>query len=142
MNKLYFRRNFFLIDWRHKRLKNIADLLLFYREHFYGFSKSDGLLLQNKCLCRISAFYQKNAHSQRLSNSGKTFLNQLESMSFSKLNFPNIANLVEWKFLNLGPKMLIWISLGWNFNKTIVIFKTNTFKLLSYSFKVLFRKNP
>ena len=37
----YFCRNFFLIDWRHKRLKNTADLLLFYGEHFYGFSESD-----------------------------------------------------------------------------------------------------
>ena len=31
----------FLIDWRHKRLKNTTDLLLFYGEHFYGFSQSD-----------------------------------------------------------------------------------------------------
>ena len=29
---------FLLIDWCHKRLKNTIDLLLFYREHFYGFS--------------------------------------------------------------------------------------------------------
>ena len=41
MNKPYFCRNFFLIDWRHKRLKNTIDLLLFYGEHFYGFSESD-----------------------------------------------------------------------------------------------------
>ena len=41
MNKPYFCRNFFLIDWRHKRLKNTIDLLLFYGEHFYGFSGSD-----------------------------------------------------------------------------------------------------
>ena len=39
MNKLYFCRNFFLTKWRHKRLKNEIDLLLFYREHFYGFSE-------------------------------------------------------------------------------------------------------
>ena len=31
----------FLTDWRHKRLKNTIDLLLFYREHFYGFSESE-----------------------------------------------------------------------------------------------------
>ena len=31
---------FFLTDWRHKRLKNTIDLLLFYREHFYEFSES------------------------------------------------------------------------------------------------------
>ena len=31
----------FLIDWRHKRLKNTIDLLLFYGEHFYGFSESE-----------------------------------------------------------------------------------------------------
>ena len=29
---------FFLIDWHHKRLKNAIDLVLFYGEHFYGFS--------------------------------------------------------------------------------------------------------
>ena len=40
MNKPYFCRNFFLTGWRHKRLKNKIDLLLFYREHFYGFSES------------------------------------------------------------------------------------------------------
>ena len=40
MNKPYLCRNFFLIDWRHKRLKNTIDLLLFYGEHFYGFSES------------------------------------------------------------------------------------------------------
>ena len=40
MNKPYFCRNFFLTDWRHKRLKNEIDLLLFYRKHFYGFSES------------------------------------------------------------------------------------------------------
>ena len=31
---------FFLIDWHHKRLKNAIDLVLFYGEHFYGFSES------------------------------------------------------------------------------------------------------
>ena len=32
---------FFLTYWRHKRLKNKIDLLLFYRGHFYGFSEKD-----------------------------------------------------------------------------------------------------
>ena len=32
--------NFFFTDWRHEHLKNKIDLL-FYREHFYGFSESD-----------------------------------------------------------------------------------------------------
>ena len=41
MNKPYFCRNFFLIDGRHKRLKNTINLLLFYGEHFYGVSESD-----------------------------------------------------------------------------------------------------
>ena len=41
MNKLYFCRNFFLTDWRHQRLKIKIDLLLFYREHFYGFSENE-----------------------------------------------------------------------------------------------------
>ena len=29
------------MNWRHKPLKNTKDPLLFYREHFYGFSESD-----------------------------------------------------------------------------------------------------
>ena len=42
MNKTYFCRNFhFLVDWRHKHLKNIVDLLLFYGENYYGFLGSD-----------------------------------------------------------------------------------------------------
>ena len=41
MNKPYFCRNFSLTDWRHERLKNTIDPLLFYGEHFYGFSESD-----------------------------------------------------------------------------------------------------
>ena len=41
MNKPYFSRNFFLIDWCHKRLKNAIDLLLFYGEHFYELLESD-----------------------------------------------------------------------------------------------------
>ena len=41
MNKPYFCRNFFLTNWHHKRLKNTIDLLLFYEEHFYGFSESE-----------------------------------------------------------------------------------------------------
>ena len=40
MNNLYFWRIFFLTDWRHKHLKDTIDLLLFYREHVYGFSES------------------------------------------------------------------------------------------------------
>ena len=46
MNKPYFCWNCFLIDWRHKRLKNTIDLLLFYGERFYGFSES--VMLQNE----------------------------------------------------------------------------------------------
>ena len=40
MNKPHFYRNFFLTDWRHERLKNTIDLLLFHGEDFYGFSES------------------------------------------------------------------------------------------------------
>ena len=50
MNKSYFCRNFFLIDWSHKRLKNTIDLLLFYGEHFHGFSESVLLFLSHS-LC-------------------------------------------------------------------------------------------
>ena len=39
MNKPYLCRNFFLTDWRHKRLKNTINLL-FYKKHFYEFSES------------------------------------------------------------------------------------------------------
>ena len=41
MNKLYFCQYFFLTDWYHEGLKNTVDPLLFYGEHFYGFSESD-----------------------------------------------------------------------------------------------------
>ena len=41
MKKPYFCKKNFLTDWRHKRLKNKIDLLLFYGEHFYGFSESE-----------------------------------------------------------------------------------------------------
>ena len=41
MNKPYLCRIFFLTDWRYKCLKITIDLLLFYGEHFYGFSGSD-----------------------------------------------------------------------------------------------------
>ena len=41
MNKPYLCRIFSLTDWRHKRLKNTIDLLLFYGEHCYGFWESD-----------------------------------------------------------------------------------------------------
>ena len=33
MNKPHFCRNFYLKDWRHKRLKNTIDLLLFHPEN-------------------------------------------------------------------------------------------------------------
>ena len=45
MNKPHFCRNVFLTDWRHKRLKNTIDLLLFHGEHFYGFRKVILLIL-------------------------------------------------------------------------------------------------
>ena len=38
MNKAHFR-NFFLTDWRHKRLKNTIENT--YLEYFYGFSESE-----------------------------------------------------------------------------------------------------
>ena len=41
MNKPYFCRDFFHIDRRHKLRKNTIDLLLFYGEHFYGFSERE-----------------------------------------------------------------------------------------------------
>ena len=41
MIKPYFCKKIFLADWRHKRLKNTIDLLLFYGEPFYGFLESE-----------------------------------------------------------------------------------------------------
>ena len=54
MNKPYFCGIFFLIDWRHKRLKNTIDL--FYREHFYGFSESDSNFTRKLAKHGILAF--------------------------------------------------------------------------------------
>ena len=48
MNKPYFCQKLFLTDWRHKRLQNTIDLLLFYGEHFYRFSESDLRIRQKK----------------------------------------------------------------------------------------------
>ena len=39
--KAVLLQKFFLIDWFHECLKNTTELLLFYGEYFYGFSKSD-----------------------------------------------------------------------------------------------------
>ena len=50
MNKPYFCWNFFLIDWRHKRLKNTIDPWLFYEEHFYGFSEREKVFLSTLLL--------------------------------------------------------------------------------------------
>ena len=53
MNKPYFCRNFFLTNWRHKRLKKRIDLLLFHGEHFYEFLENEMyqsyFWYQNKC---------------------------------------------------------------------------------------------
>ena len=38
-NKSYLCQILFLIEWRHRRLKNTIDPLLFYGEHFCGFSE-------------------------------------------------------------------------------------------------------
>ena len=48
MNKSYLCRNFLLIDWHHKRLKNTIDLLLFYGEHFYRFLEIDLWKIEKK----------------------------------------------------------------------------------------------
>ena len=69
MNKPYFSRIFFLTDWRHKRLKNTIDLLLFYGENFNGFSESElhyFLLTEyalSRCFCsrEILHHYLKSA---------------------------------------------------------------------------------
>ena len=68
MNKPYLCRNFFLTDWRHKRLKNTIDLLLFYGENFYGFSESDifktpigwSFRTQFAKLCRCTASFSRS----------------------------------------------------------------------------------
>ena len=48
MNKPYFCRFIFQIDWRHICPKNTINLLLFYGEHFYGFLESDSWNCQEK----------------------------------------------------------------------------------------------
>ena len=42
MNKLYFCRIFFYIDWRHKRLKNTVNLLFFMKNSSMDFQKMRG----------------------------------------------------------------------------------------------------
>ena len=61
MNKPYFYRNFFLTDWRHERLKNTIGLLLFYGEHFYGFSES---ALVAASVLSLSSAYKASAFSE------------------------------------------------------------------------------
>ena len=59
MNKPYLPK-FFLTDWRHKRLKIAIDLLLFYGEHFYGFSESerpDLLAIRLLRWCRLNIIH-------------------------------------------------------------------------------------
>ena len=55
------RAIFFLEDWRHKRLKNTIDLLLFYGEHFYGFSERD-LCRRRKKKQKIKTVRNKNIY--------------------------------------------------------------------------------
>ena len=67
MNKPYFCQNFFLIDWRHKRLKNTIDLLLFDGEHFYGFSESDCMKYQNfTCFSSVEILWKRTAICPKL----------------------------------------------------------------------------
>ena len=55
---------FFFIDWRLKHLKNKKDLLLFYREHFYGFSEGD--LFDGSSHAAISSLiYNTSARHER-----------------------------------------------------------------------------
>ena len=64
MNKPYFCQNFFLTDCRYKRLKNKTDLLLFYREHFYGFSESE-LVSTNFMFFWLATFFSLAMHYLR-----------------------------------------------------------------------------
>ena len=68
MNKPYFCRNFFLTDWRHERLKNTIDLLLFYGEYFYGFSESVGSLgiLKEKPTRKTCFSHEKKRLARRI----------------------------------------------------------------------------
>ena len=79
MNKPYFCRNFFLTDWRHKRLKNTIDLLLFYREQFYGFSESECSILevfsQSFILSERSwRFWRNDQHFREKTTSQRTYV--------------------------------------------------------------------
>ena len=65
MNKPYFcDQNFSLTDWHHRGLKDTTDLLLFYGEHFCGFSESENEK-NNSILCDLDNWFiisQKNEH--------------------------------------------------------------------------------
>ena len=68
MNKPYFCRNCFLVDWRHKRLKNTIDLFLFYGQDFFGFSESEIFSLIGKSLLdkiSINLFYPLSSASNK-----------------------------------------------------------------------------
>ena len=100
MNKPYFCRNFFLTDWRHKRLKNTIDLLLFYRENFYGFSESD---IATDNFPKINTVYQ------------------WIWFDFHLFYFPDMWKVILMTVTGYQAKMLkkknIWIKFWYIFNK-------------------------
>ena len=60
MNQPYFCQNFYLTDWRHKRLKNTTDLLLFYGKHFYGFLENELTSDLSFCIQDFKSHFCKN----------------------------------------------------------------------------------
>ena len=50
---------FFLTVWRDKRFKSTIDLLLFYEEHFHGFSESAYTGQHGSVKTRILAYFMQ-----------------------------------------------------------------------------------
>ena len=105
--------NFLLRDWRHKRLKNITDLLLFHGEHFYEFSESDKYSAE----CFVKKEFMK-----------------IWSVKSTSLVEPSVINLFNIHFINQTKKKerdLNWIE---NFK-----IESRYQKLCCYEFRAFIR---
>ena len=103
MNKPYFFQHFYLVNWRNKCLKNTIDLLLFYREHFYGFLK-----VSWRCL--------EDAFARHLEDVLKVSLRPLEKLSWRCLKDVFARRLEDilktsWRSLeDVWPRQIYWSS--------------------------------
>ena len=109
MNKPYFFQHFYLVNWRNKRLKNTIDLLLFYREHFYGFLKvfwrcledafarhlEDVLKVSLRSLEKLSWRCLKNVFARRLEDILKTSWRSLEDVWPRQIYWPSSKRIED-----------------------------------------------